>query len=93
MRDIQAAAVDPETDVCTLLRKCKVLSMRLGNEEFKKWVDNELIGYENKEDLPRYRILHTQSYGHFSGAFGSGIRNAPIPPSCLPNEFREHATR
>jgi hypothetical protein len=93
LRDIQAAAVDPNTDVATLLRKCKILAVRLGNEKFKKWVDHELNGYNNTEDLPEYRILHTESYGHFSGTFGSGLNNAPIPPSCLPKELRDRVTK
>ena len=89
LMDIQNAAVDPNTDVATLLRKCKVLSVRLGNDGFKQWVDNELNGYKEVSDLPEYRILRTQSYGDFSGSFGSGLRNAPIPPSCLPEKYRD----
>ena len=93
LRDIQNAAVDPNTDVATLLRKCKILAVRLGSEEFKRWVDHELNGYEKIEDLPEYRILHTESYGDFAGAFGSGLRNAPIPPLCLPEELRDRITK
>ncbi|MFA4987111.1 MAG: hypothetical protein WC712_11035 [Candidatus Brocadiia bacterium] len=45
LQEIQAACVDPNTDIVTLLRKCKILAVRLGNNEFKKWVDSELSGY------------------------------------------------
>jgi len=93
LRDIQNAAVDTNTDVTTLLRKCTILAARLGNDEFKAWVDRELNGYERIEDLPEYRLLHTASYGDFSGPFGSGLKNAPIPPACLPKELRERATK
>lgn len=92
LRDIQAAAVDQHADIATLLRKCKILAVRLGNESFKEWVDHELNGYNNRKDLPKYRILQTQSCGHFSGPYGREIKNAPIPPSCLPDKFREFAT-
>ncbi|MBF0290686.1 MAG: hypothetical protein HQK86_00860 [Nitrospinae bacterium] len=44
LRDIQTAAVAPDTDVATLLRKCKILAVRLGNDDFKAWVDHELNG-------------------------------------------------
>jgi len=71
---------------------CKILAVRLGNKEFKQWVDNELNGYASGNDLPRYRVLHTESYGDFSGPFGSGLRNVPIPPSCLPKELRDLVT-
>lgn len=93
LRDIQNAAVDPNTDVTTLLRECKVLAVRLGSEEFKRWVDHELNGYDRIEDLPEYRILDTESYGHFAGPFGTGLQNAPIPPLCLPKELRDRVTK
>lgn len=90
LRQIQESAIDSNTDVASLLRKCKVLAARLGNDEFKQWVERELSGYDRKEDLPDYRVIHVNSKGHFSGAFGSGIRNADIPMICIPKEFREN---
>lgn len=89
LRQIQDAATDSSVDLPTLLRKCKVLAARLGNEDFKRWLDFELSGYQRREDLPEYRILVVNSKGHFNGAFGSGLRNADIPLLCLPEEFRE----
>ncbi|MBF0290687.1 MAG: hypothetical protein HQK86_00865 [Nitrospinae bacterium] len=38
-------------------------------------------------------MLHTESYGHFSGVFGSGLNNAPIPPSCLPEKLRDRVSK
>ncbi len=93
LREIQDAAIDSKTDLASLLRKCKVLAARLGSEEFKSWVDAELSGYREVEDLPEYRILHVTSKGHFSGAFGSGMNNADIPLMCLPEKFRETMAR
>ena len=89
LRQIQDAAIDSSVDLPTLLRKCKVLAARLGNEDFKQWINNELVGYDCKEDLPAYRVLNVNSKGNFSGAFGSGLRNADIPLTCIPKEFRE----
>ncbi|MEC8881090.1 MAG: hypothetical protein VYC49_13170 [Pseudomonadota bacterium] len=65
----------------------------LGHSEFRICVDNELSGYKNIEDLPDYRILHVISKGHFAGPFNSGMNNADIPLSCLPEEFREIMSR
>jgi len=76
LRDIQNAAVSKDTDVATLLRKCKILAVRLGNDEFKNWVDSELNGYESIDNLPEYRILHTISHRHFSGPYGSSLKDA-----------------
>lgn len=93
LREIQDAAVSSEVELTTLLRKCKVLAARLGNDDFKQWVDNELGGYNNVEELPDYRILHVNSKGHFSGPFNSGLNNADIPLSCIPEEFRENLSQ
>lgn len=89
LRQIQEAAIDSSIDLPTLLRKCKVLAARLGNDDFKRWIDSELSGYDSKDNLPEYRILSVNSKGHFGGAFGSGLRNADIPLLCFPEDFRE----
>ncbi len=89
LREIQSAAIDSDVPLTTLLRKCKVLAARLGNEEFKSWVDHELNGYESTDDLPEYRVANVNSKGHFSGPFHSGLRNADIPMTCMPEELRE----
>ncbi len=93
LRDIQNAAISNEIEISTVLRKCKVLSARLGNNEFKNWVDQELNGYEKIKELPNYRILTVQSKGHFAGVFGSRINNGDIPLICLPKELRESLSK
>ncbi len=89
LREIQDAAIDSDTELAALLRKCKVLAARLGNDDFKQWVNNELVGYEDIESLPEYRKLYVNSKGHFSGPFQSGLRNADIPMSCVPKKLRD----
>ena len=89
LRDIQAAAIDEQSQVATLLRKCKVLAARLGSEEFSRWIDNELNGYADQDELPTYRVLNVRSYGHFISLVQQ-MKNAPIPPSTLPEEAHEH---
>jgi hypothetical protein len=89
LRDIQATAIASDTDITVLLRKCKVLAARLGNEQFKNWVDSELNGYNSADELPQYRILKVSSKGDFAGSFGSGLKNGNIPITCLPEEYRE----
>lgn len=89
LNEIQNAAVDPDSKVSFILRKCKILGAKLGNEEFNKWIDQELNGYNDKESLPDYRVFPVQSKGHFAGPFGSGIKNAEIPPSCIDKKFHK----
>jgi len=92
LREIQTAAIDGSLDLETLLRQCRVLAARLKQDEFRDWVQWELDGYPSVVDLPEYRTCHCQVFGHFSGPFGSGARNAPIPESCIPDKLRDILT-
>jgi hypothetical protein len=88
LREIQDAAIDSKIELATLLRKCKVLAARLGNEQFKEWVEQELNGYKS-DHVPDYRKLHhVNSKGYFLGPFGSGLKNAPIPLTSISKDFR-----
>ena len=42
------------------LLKTKVLLHKIGHQELIGWVNSELNGYTDKEDLPQYRILPAQ---------------------------------
>ena len=66
LQDIQAAAINPETDVTDLLRMCMILAARLKNEDLRKWVSQELNGYKPPADLPSYRIVKSGSFGTFT---------------------------
>ncbi len=92
LRDIQDAAVGTKEPITNLLRRCKILAARLSSAEFARWVDLELNGYDHKDGLPSYRVLPVRSLGHFSGPFGSGLKNAPIPSVCIPEKYREVVT-
>jgi hypothetical protein len=73
-----------------VLRKCKVLAARLTNEPFEVWVERELNGFKGEDPLPDYRIVAAESKGHFLGRAGSGgIKNANIPPMCIPEHLRD----
>ena len=93
LEDIQTAAVDASNDVGTLLRKCKLLAARLQSQPLEDWVIWESNGYPENIKVPDYRIWPLEVKGHFSGAFGSGIRNAPIPLVCLPEKARKDYER
>jgi len=91
LREIQNDAVDQNVDISVLLRKCTILAARLGNEEFKLWVERELNGYSSKEDLPEYRILDAESHGNFLGVAWKA-NDVPIPPSMIPEEYQDIVT-
>ena len=88
LQDIQNAAVDAKSDLATLLRKCKLLAARLGSQQLEDWVVWESNGYPDDVPVPEYRAWSLEVRGHFSGPYGSGIRNARIPTTALPKTVR-----
>jgi hypothetical protein len=67
LKEIQDAAVDSETDIVQVLRKCRVLASRLSHDQLKDWVQKELDGYDVADRLPEYRVKHCQSKGILLG--------------------------
>ncbi len=51
--DLQHAALDDAVPVSTLLRKALVAATKLGQGDFKEWIESELDGYTT--DVPEYR--------------------------------------
>jgi hypothetical protein len=76
--DIIEAATDDKVPIGTLLRKCLVLEQTFHNEKFNAWLNNELDGYDDNDELPSYRVFHAVSYGFFVGAMGRQINNQPL---------------
>ena len=89
LEDIQNAAADSSSNVGTLLRKCKILAARLNSQQLEDWITWESNGYPEDIPVPSYRVWPLEVKGHFSGTFGSGLRNAPIPTVLLPENVRE----
>jgi len=87
INEIRADLINQDINLSTILRKAKVLASILKNKKLKDWVNNELGGYfgDAISTLPKYRKIHLENMGHFSGPFGSGIRNALIPIGYLPD--------
>jgi hypothetical protein len=78
--------------VSTLLRQLKVVAARTGTGGLAEWVERELNGYANSEELPAYRgPFDTIVLGQFMGPFGIELQNVPIPPSTLPEKLRDTA--
>ncbi|MHA1190039.1 MAG: AbiTii domain-containing protein, partial [Alphaproteobacteria bacterium] len=46
----------------------------------EEWIKHESEGYPSTTNVPEYRKIDISYSATFSGAFGSGIQNAPIPP-------------
>jgi hypothetical protein len=87
LSDIQEDATDSRVDILKVLRKAKILAAKLNNPEFDEWIEHELNGYENRENLPNYRILPAQIKGNFLSPQGHQLRETGIPESVLPPEL------
>jgi hypothetical protein len=77
--EIQAALIDGQP-IGPILLKLRLLASRLGSGVLEEWVKHESEGYPADATLPNYRRATVSYVATFSGPFGSGIKNAPIPP-------------
>lgn len=103
LHEIQTAATASAVPVSEVLRRCKVLAARTGSRELAEWAGYELNGYPadrtpdagsfpTYDALPAYRVIpHVESRGTFLGYGGQSIKNAPIPPSLLPEPYQTWA--
>ena len=78
LREIQASLMEGQ-DIGPILLKLRFLASRLGSDLLEAWVKHESEGYPNEAEIPEYRKIGVSYVANFSGPFGSGLRNAPIP--------------
>lgn len=45
-------------DILSILRKAKLIAVKLDLSDFEKWINCELNGYKNYEDIPSYRTIY-----------------------------------
>lgn len=57
VQDIQRKALDQKIPISDLLRIAYMVAVKLNLTDFEQWLNNELNGYKNKEDLPDYRFV------------------------------------
>lgn len=79
LHEIQESVVQEGADLGSILLKLRFLASRLGSDVLEEWVKHESEGYPKDVEVPSYRIVGVSYKGTFSGPFGSGIQNAPIP--------------
>ena len=53
--ELQQLASDDSCTITTLLRKSLIVASKLNLNDFKKWINNELNGYDNIDEIPQYR--------------------------------------
>ncbi|PLR72250.1 AbiTii domain-containing protein [Bacillus sp. UMB0728] len=55
--DLQLAAWNSNEKVSELVRKGYIIAKKLELEEFSKWIEAELFGYEENAEIPKYRVI------------------------------------
>ncbi len=90
LHQIQESVVQEGCDLGSVLLRLRLLASRLGSDMLEEWVKHESEGYPNEVDVPSYRIVGVSYKGTFSGPFGSGIQDAPIPPYLIQQYAGQH---
>lgn len=57
VHDLKRKALDQNIPVSHLLRVAYTIAIKLNLKDFEQWLDNELNGYRNADDLPDYRFV------------------------------------
>lgn len=89
---INEIIIDITTDEVSLesiLRKTTVLAFQIKNDELKSWVKNEMDGYQNDLELPKYRILRAEIRGNLMQDLVGSVYSRPnvkLPVEVLPNK-------
>jgi hypothetical protein len=78
-----------EPNLTTALMKTKVLLHKLGEKKLVDWVNSELNGYSDLENIPDYRVLRVVIKGNVSNGF-SRYTNHALPLLHLDADLRKH---
>ncbi len=91
LNDIESGALDPESDLPTLLRKCISLGGVTGSEGLRTWATLELKGYEGEDLLPVYRKVTAPLV--LDGVAGfNRVSGQAVPANMIPDFAREAIT-
>ena len=82
--ELQAEAMDAETDLGSLLRKSLAVATKLQLTEWIAWCRSELNGYEAGATVPKYRVLQGEMkmFNPYNGVWMQFVGLGPINSSC-----------
>lgn len=69
IEELQRDALDKSVSIADLLRKALVVSTKLSIDEMDRWINDELGGYQDAREVPKYRTFlgQLQVKTHFYG--------------------------
>lgn len=80
------------TNICTSLKRAKILCTSLNDSEILNWINYEISGYPTEVVLPYYRIISGDLFGTFTRGLPSNyatFNNVSIPLGNMPNKIRD----
>ncbi len=83
---------DENISLHSCLIKAKILAHKLQDDDFKKWVNYELVGYPNSSDLPHYRTINLVLFGYVTNGYHN-YPNHRLPISHLSKQQIENITK
>jgi AbiTii/Effector-associated domain 7 len=84
---------DDSVLLSAILRKTMAWTNGHVNKDFSEWLKAEMLGYENDNPLPIYRILSAHAYADFYDKNGKPtFADIPIPLEVLPEDYHSFAT-
>ena len=87
LRDMKLRLLDDSAPVSSILRMALVLSYETKDLKLREWVNSELDGYSEKDEVPDYRHGRCQSFGNFVGPGYAYMNAMPLPPACIPKQY------
>lgn len=75
-----------KVDLVTAFNRLLIIASDIENEDLAMWVECELNGYQNFEDLPEYRIIQAPNLQYTGINGGYKITNMPLPHAYLYRE-------
>lgn len=75
--------IKDEISVVQAMDILNLLLQDITDKKIKKWLDNEINGYNSKDKIPEYRIVKTNLKGNFNaGGYQFTKQDIPIKPEC-----------
>jgi hypothetical protein len=88
--EIQADAMNENVSIQSLLRKAYVVTNKLGIEASKQWIQSEMNGYDDEDDVPQYRQIKgaLRGFNPVNGWIPVQIQNDEIEDLLSVHNFR-----
>ncbi|MEO6137002.1 MAG: hypothetical protein ABIP35_17745 [Ginsengibacter sp.] len=90
--DIINELVDPAKSLSGPFLKTKLFASKIKNQPLLTWVNLELNGYTDEQDIPSYRIYGSRLVGDFINGTGMGFwqgRDMNLPISGYDEQWQE----